>query len=615
MKPVEVYVSATGNQFMSDIASWLVEAAQLTGRDATLVTDRLPRDPSVTNLVLAPHEFFLLHDAGDAELNEAAALSVPITTEQPGTQWFFIGLSFCRAAPLVLDINVNGVSELRRLGVAAERLALGGVPSMCSASVERDIDVLFLGGDTVRRGAVLSTLGPLLWNRRADLRLFRFTEPVHGGVPGLVFGRDKYDLLARTRMLVNVHRDDSSPGYFEWARMIEAMANGATVITEPSTGFEPLVPGEHFVQTDDIAGAVSELLDDEPRRHELGEAGRRAVLDAVPLTGSLGPVLDRIDALDVARRTPRQRRRVRRNRITRVHGRPLMPVFKPAPELRERVYHALLAEQDIQRSIESVRCQLRYGTPNHDLEFATSGWTAAVARGETPDVSVVVTLYNYAHVVVETLDSLAASTDVSFEVVVVDDHSTDDGRDVVRAWMDDHDGLPVLLLGRENNCGLPKARNHGIERARSDKVMIIDADNLVYPNCLRRLADTLDANPAAGFAYSILEAFGYEPGLRSHLPWYVPWLCTSNYLDAQAMIRRSVLERHGGYRDDDEWIYGWEDWDLWLRLAEAGEHGAHVNEMLGRYRTQRTSMISMSNLAKDAMIAHLRSRYPTLPWP
>ena len=73
-----------------------------------------------------------------------------------------------------------------------------------------------------------------------------------------------------------------------------------------------------------------------------------------------------------------------------------MPVFKPAPELRERVYHALLAEQDIQRSIESVRCQLRYGTPNHDLEFATSGWTRSVARGETPEVSVVVTLYNYA---------------------------------------------------------------------------------------------------------------------------------------------------------------------------------------------------------------------------
>ena len=127
--------------------------------------------------------------------------------------------------------------------------------------------------------------------------------------------------------------------------------------------------------------------------------------------------------------------------------------------------------------------------------------------------------------------------------------------------------------------------------------------------------DSLDANPEASFVYSTLEAFGHEPGLRSQLPWYVPWLCAANYLDAQAMIRRDVLERHGGYRIDDEWIYGWEDWDLWLRLAVAGEHGVHIPEMLGRYRTQRTSMISMSNLAAGAMTAHLRARYPTLPWP
>ena len=154
------------------------------------MTDRLPRDPSVTNLVLAPHEFFLLHDAGDAELNEAAALSVPITTEQPGTQWFFIGLSFCRAAPLVLDINVNGVSELRRLGVAAERLALGGVPSMVQRRPSSATSTCSSSAATPCGAAPCSsTLGPLLWNRRADLRLFRFTEPVHGGVPGLVFGR------------------------------------------------------------------------------------------------------------------------------------------------------------------------------------------------------------------------------------------------------------------------------------------------------------------------------------------------------------------------------------------------------------------------------------------
>ena len=71
------------------------------------------------------------------------------------------------------------------------------------------------------------------------------------GVGGLVFGADKYDLLADSRILLNLHRDDRRPGYFEWARMIEAMANGCCIVTEPSAGFEPLVAGQHFVETDD----------------------------------------------------------------------------------------------------------------------------------------------------------------------------------------------------------------------------------------------------------------------------------------------------------------------------------------------------------------------------
>ena len=66
---------------------------------------------------------------------------------------------------------------------------------------------------------------------------------------------------------------------------------------------------------------------------------------------------------------------------------------------------------------------------------------------------------------------------------------------------------------------------------------------------------------------------------------------------------------------DDRWAYGWEDWDLWLRLAEAGEHGVHVREMLGRYRTQVQSMISITTLASDLLRRETIDRYPSLPWP
>jgi GT2 family glycosyltransferase len=132
---------------------------------------------------------------------------------------------------------------------------------------------------------------------------------------------------------------------------------------------------------------------------------------------------------------------------------------------------------------------------------------------------------------------------------------------------------------------------------------------------LQRLSAALDGDPTAAFAYATLEAFGAEPGMRSELAWFPRWLCEANYIDAQAMIRRSTFERHGGYRDPSDLAYGWEDWELWLRLAAAGEHAVHVPQMLGRYRTQPASMVSITNLAAGEMRASLVARYPGLPWP
>ncbi len=144
--------------------------------------------------------------------------------------------------------------------------------------------------------------------------------------------------------------------------------------------------------------------------------------------------------------------------------------------------------------------------------------------------------------------------------------------------------------------------------------MVMDADNLVYPNAIARLSRALDDDPDASFAYSSLEEFGVEPGVRSAMAFSVERLCAGNYIDAQAMIRLDAWARHGGYRTGDEMIFGWEDWELWLRMAAAGEHGVHVAQMLGRYRTQAESMLSTTNLVADQMIEHLQAVHPGLPW-
>ena len=614
-RAVDVFVSPEGNAFMRDIAAWIAEAATLAGRSARLLSSgEVPVDPERHNLVVAPHEFFLLGDLDDRGIEHAASISVPVCTEQPGTPWFDIGAIATAASPLTLDINERGVMAFRARGRQVEHLPIGGVPSMVAPSVRRDVDVVFLGGETVRRTREIAALAPLLWDRRSEIRLFSFFRPVRDGAPGLVFGDDKYRLLARSRILVNVHRDDTTPGYAEWARLVEAMANGCCVVTEPVSNLGPFTDGEHLVVADDLAATVAELLDDTARCAAIGEAAREVALHEAPLASSLGAVLDRLDELEPAtvgrRRLARIRPpRIRRNMIV-AQRHPILPAYRANPGFRRRVYDALAAETELQRRIDRVRCRVRFGDEDHVTESTSEAYAEA-----SPEVTVVLTLFGYADVVVETLTSIAVSEGVTIEIVVVDDHSLDDGRAVVERFMADHPELPMLLLGGDANRGLPAARNLGIGRARADKVMIMDADNLVYPTALRRLADRLDADPVAAFAYCTLEEFGHSTGLRSAMAWNVERLCDANYIDAQAMFRRRIWEQYGGYRTGDALVFGWEDWELLLRLAAAGEYGVHHPEMLGRYRTQEVSMIATTNLAADHMIEHVRELHPALPWP
>jgi hypothetical protein len=336
------------------------------------------------------------------------------------------------------------------------------------------------------------------------------------------------------------------------------------------------------------------------------------VLRDHPLSGSLEPLLERAD--DALASVPMQRRWFvprHRARLRRAQQLPVLPVFRPNLDLRRAVHAAWAHEVRFQRAIERRICRQEHGTDDHVVEHTSRAYAAA-----EPEVSVVVTLFDYAHLVTETLDSVAASRDVDVEVVVVDDHSRDDGREVVARWIDAHPRVAVLLLGSEINRGLPASRNLAIDRARAEKVMVMDADNLVYPTCLRRLADALDADPDAAFAYASLEDFGATAGVHSAMGWHVPWLCEANYIDAQAMLWRTTWERHGGYIDDDPRLaFGWEDWEFWLRLADAGDHGVHVAQLLGRYRTQEASMVATSNLFGDLMVDQLRGRFPGLPWP
>jgi glycosyltransferase involved in cell wall biosynthesis len=214
-------------------------------------------------------------------------------------------------------------------------------------------------------------------------------------------------------------------------------------------------------------------------------------------------------------------------------------------------------------------------------------------------VSVLITLYNYSAYIAGCLDSVRASQTEAmpggFEVVVVDDGSTDDSVKVVEKYMATHP-LPICLVKKTGNTGLSDARNIGLQIARAPLVFILDADNEIRPECLLAHYSVM-ANSDYAFAYGTINQF--EHGTRksvavmSQREWDVREMVSGTFIDAMAMIRKETVLKLGGYSTEYGIILpqGWEDYDLWLKLAQAGYEGKWIPKILSDYRVHPKSML------------------------
>ncbi|MDQ3740979.1 MAG: glycosyltransferase family 2 protein, partial [Actinomycetota bacterium] len=252
--------------------------------------------------------------------------------------------------------------------------------------------------------------------------------------------------------------------------------------------------------------------------------------------------------------------------------------------------------------------RLKHGGPEVERVHASP----ALAPAE-PRVTVIVPLHDERSCIADALDSCARQTLSAVEIVAVDDGSTDGSGDVIARWSQAQAGLPLLLLRHPVNRGLGAARNTAIEHARAPYVFVLDADNALFDVTLERLVAELEARPEADFVYSMLamEQNGVPVGLRSCFPWDPVRLRSGNYVDAMALWRTAALRELGGYTTELR-LHGWEDYDLFCRVAERGRHGALVPEILGRYRVRGHSMLSVTDISTRAAVSMLIERHPTV---
>jgi glycosyltransferase involved in cell wall biosynthesis len=194
-----------------------------------------------------------------------------------------------------------------------------------------------------------------------------------------------------------------------------------------------------------------------------------------------------------------------------------------------------------------------------------------------PAVSVVVPLYNGAPHILQTLDAVFAQTHRPLEVIVVDDGSTDNSREVVAA-----SGHPVRLLQQENG-GVCRARNHGARSSQGEFLCFLDQDDIWYPEHLQRQVAVFAQRPDCGVVVSPYQHWypqetGFAPAaaVKPAMPEgeldaeFTGWVYHQFMLDCWALtsatlMRRQVWDAWGGF--DTAQTFG-EEWDLWLRLSQ-----------------------------------------------
>jgi Glycosyl transferase family 2 len=216
-----------------------------------------------------------------------------------------------------------------------------------------------------------------------------------------------------------------------------------------------------------------------------------------------------------------------------------------------------------------------------------------------PVVSVVIACFNYAHTLPDAVSSVLGQTLSDFELTIVDDGSTDDSLAVARGLALD----PRVSVVAQENSGQPAIpRNRAISAARGRFVVSLDADDKLAPDALAIGAATLDTDDRAGLAYPQQQDFGLSDQLHPHLDWSLDRIKRFNHLPSATMFRRAAWEAAGGYNLN---VRGYEDWDLWLGIAEAGFVGRPAHGALWYYRKHGAGVYAESKDRDQALKAQV----------
>jgi glycosyltransferase involved in cell wall biosynthesis len=197
------------------------------------------------------------------------------------------------------------------------------------------------------------------------------------------------------------------------------------------------------------------------------------------------------------------------------------------------------------------------------------------------------------------------------DIIVVDDASDEPA---TLTALERLDPRGVRVLRHERNRGAAAARNTGLAALETRFLFTLDSDDVAMPGALAKLADRLDAadRPAAAFG-DYVEIGGH--GELRHIPPVLDGfrIAYINEYPTSAMFRSDVVRALGGWKERDR-LQGYEDWDLWMGLAERGYRGVHVGRgiVIWGYRQHPNRQLAEARRRHALVYDQLRALHPDL---
>lgn len=222
-------------------------------------------------------------------------------------------------------------------------------------------------------------------------------------------------------------------------------------------------------------------------------------------------------------------------------------------------------------------------------------------------IAVIIPCFNDGPLLMEAVASVEERE--SIQLIVIDDCSTDAETGEIVARLRSNG---VTVVRHESNRGLSEARNTGLAATSAPYVFPLDADDLAIAGALARMADRLDRNREAAVCYGDYLEFGTHELVRAVPPTLDPFrVALVNEYPVSALHRRAVIDEVGGWETIGA---GYEDWDLWMTLAERMEKAAYLGAgaLTFRKRFHGARMLTNAKRQHSALYRTLRDRHPRL---